>query len=228
MRPPTGGRTNKTFGECDMKTQMKFQKILTLVTLILAALSFVLGVFFCSGIIEKCRYYTSASLPVDPVTNQPLKDAIGADALFDYSQKMNDVFVIMAIVLILVVVTLYITATNKRRNYYVTNYVSIGLVVVYSVVFAIVLLVICGTCVSLAGKIDMAQWKAYIDYVDSEGAHKYTDSYSESYATIVLGFILAVIILLDAVAWCLNLLWKIKLMKGEKELLAGGFAKEVA
>ncbi|MDE7086947.1 MAG: hypothetical protein K2O67_02020 [Clostridia bacterium] len=188
----------------------------------MAALSFVLGVLFTSGILEKVRFYATEALSVDPITNQPIHDIIGADALYNYSQHMNNVFVIMAIILILAVVTLYITATNKRRNYYVTNYVSIGIVVAFSVAFAIFLMAMCGTCISLANQIDMAQWKTLSE------TSGYPSGYSENYATIILGFILAVIILLEAAAWVLNLLWKIKLMKGEKALLAGDFAKEVA
>jgi hypothetical protein len=51
---------------------------------------------------------------------------------------------------------------------------------------------------------------------------------SKSALNFVLGYILQVIVLVDVAALVLNLVWKIKLMKGEKELLANGFVKEVA
>ena len=160
-----------------MKTQMKFQKILALVTLILAALSFVLGILFCSGIIGESRIYTSGKFTytvTDPVTGKEteIKNAINADALFEYTQHINNVIVIMAIVFILVVLTLFITSTNKRRNYYVTNYVAIGLVVLYSFVFAICMIVFCSKCVVLAQQIDMKAWKGFVDDVDYDGYNK--------------------------------------------------------
>lgn len=205
-----------------MKTQMKFQKILTLVSLITAALSCVLALFFASGILEKIRFYSTSYLSVDPVSGQPIPDFIGADALFNYSQSMNNAFVLMAIFFVVAIATLYITATNKRRNYYITNYVSIGIVVAYSVAFAIFLIAMCGTCISLAGQIDFEKWKTYSE------TSGYPAGYSQNYATIILAIILAIVILLEVAAWVLNLIWKLKLMKGEKALLAGDFAKEVA
>jgi hypothetical protein len=45
---------------------------------------------------------------------------------------------------------------------------------------------------------------------------------------VTVGYVLFVIVLLDAVALVLNLVWKLKLMKGEKDLLEASFAKEVA
>ncbi|MDE6690782.1 MAG: hypothetical protein K2K04_02315, partial [Clostridia bacterium] len=228
----------KKFGEFDMKTQMKFQKILALVTLILAALSFVLGILFCSGIIGESRIYTSGKFTYtvkDPDNDGKeivIKNAINADALFEYTQIINNVIVIMAIVFILVVLTLFITSTNKRRNYYVTNYVAIGLVVLYSFVFAICMIVFCSKCVVLAQQIDMKMWKGLVDAVEYDDYNKpfklYSQNYSESYITMILGYILSALVLVDIAAWVLNLIWKIKLMKGEKELLDGGFVQEVA
>ena len=92
--------------------------------------------------------------------------------------------------------------------------------------------VICGKCAQLAGQIDMAKWQEFVNAskTDRYGnvSYYYAQSYSESYATIALGFVFAVLILADVAAWILNTVWKIKLMKGEKELLAGNFVREVA
>ena len=217
-----------------MKTQMKFQKILALVTLILAALSFVLGVLFCSGIIGESRIYTSGKFTITDKDDPTIvyKNLIGADALFEYTQNINNVIVILAIVFILVVLTLFITSTNKRRNYYISNYVSIGLVVLYMFAFAICIYVICSKCVTYAKQIDMEAWKGYVDAFDTDRYGNkfklYNQNYSESYITMILGFVLASLVLVDVAAWVLNLVWKIKLMKGEKELLNGGFVQEVA
>ena len=45
-----------------MKTQMKFQKILTLVCIIFAAVSIVYSFFFCSGMLYEIKFYKSDPL----------------------------------------------------------------------------------------------------------------------------------------------------------------------
>ncbi len=193
---------------------MKFQKILSLVSLIVAALCIVLGLCFCSGVMSEIINYNSD------------KFSIGCANLYEYSQKVNNTVLIMAIVLLLVVVTLFITSCNKRRNYYITNYISIALVVAYSVAFAIALIVICAKCSGYANEIDYVKWKEFYDAFtkDRYGNVSYTNprNYSESRITIILGIVLAVVLIAEVAAWVLNLIWKIKLMQGEKALLANG------
>lgn len=197
-----------------MKTQMKFQKILSTVSLIVAALSIALALCFCSGVMSEIIAYL------------PEKFGIGADNLYNYSQKANNTLIILSIVLLLVVVTIFITATNKRRNYYVTNYVSLALVIVYSLVFAIILIVICTTAMGYANEIDYVKWKEFYEAhtTDRYGNVSYSNPrrYSESRATLILGIVLAILLLVEVAAWVLNLIWKIKLMQGEKALLANG------
>ena len=198
-----------------MKTQMKFQKILALVTLIIAALATVLSLFFCSGILYAViSYCKKTEFDDDP--------KFGVQALYEYSQSMNDVLVIMGIVLILTVVVLYAVGNSKRRNYYITNMVATGIYVVYAVVFAIVMLAVCGTCFSKMGEIDFDAWKAYEAQTDADGHLVRGQNYNRNIATLVLGIMMSVVVLINAVAWVLNLLWKLKLMKGEKRLLEQG------
>lgn len=202
-----------------MKTQMKFQKILSLVTLILAALCIVLSLCYCSGVMSEIINYTSSKMTTEP-------DIISADALFEYSQYVNDVLVILSIVFILVVAFIYITATNKRRNYYITNYIAIGLLIAYVLAFAIVMLVLCVKTNGYVNQVDFTKWKElYEAYTtDRYGNVSYINPrrYSESRATIILGIILSIILIVDVAAWALNLIMKIKLMQGEKALLANG------
>ncbi|MGN1103511.1 MAG: hypothetical protein ACI4QI_01415 [Candidatus Coproplasma sp.] len=197
-----------------MKTQMKFQKILSLISLIAAALAIVLGLCFCSGVMSEIIPYLSD------------KYSINAGNLYEYSQSANNTLVILSIVLLLVVTTIYITASNTRRNYYITNYVSLGIVIAYTVVFAIILLVICVTAMGYANEIDFVKWKEFYEAhtTDRYGNVSYTNprNYSESRLTLILGVVLAIVLLVEAAAWVLNLIWKIKLMQGEKALLANG------
>lgn len=199
-----------------MKTQMKFQKIFALVTLITAALAAVLALIFCSGLLDAIRQYSYIADRID----------IGADSLYIYSQDINGPLLVMAIVLIVTAVLLYVFGCNKMRNYYITNYIAIGLYVVYAVVFAIFMIIVCSTCLSYRGEIDFETWREYEAQVDAEGHLTRRQYYNDSIFTIVLGIILALVILVEAAGWVLNLIWKLKLMKGEKALLEQGAIKD--
>ncbi|MGN1060500.1 MAG: hypothetical protein ACI4QN_02090 [Candidatus Coproplasma sp.] len=199
-----------------MKTQMKFQKILALVTLISAAIAAVIGLIFCSGLLNAIRQYSDYADRID----------IGANALYEYSQGINNTVLVMAIILIVAAVLLYIFGCNKMRNYYVSNYVAIGIYVVYAVVFAIFMFIVCFTCIGLKGQIDFEMWKAYEAQTNAEGELIRPQYYSDSIATIVFGILIAIVVLAEAGLWVYNLIWKLKLMKGEKELLAKGAISE--
>lgn len=235
-----------------MKTQIKYQKILTLVTLILAALTTVFALFFCSGILNAIRNYTKEYSPtliveLDGVRYVTLtgdevvdgngavanNDLIGAEALFSYTQGINIVLLIMAIVFILLVAFAYITRCNARRNYYVTNYVAIGILVAYVVTFAITLLVIMCHTLALVNEINFDVWEQLYEVATKNvqtGKTTYSNPhyYSKDITTCILGIILVFVLLADAAAWVLNAIWKTKLMQGEKALLQATLSEEVA
>jgi len=203
-----------------MKIQMRFQKILMLVTLILAALSFVYGLAFLTGGMGNVRYY----LPVDQGVRT---DKINATNFFNASQSFVGTVVILSIVFIVLCASLYLTACNTRRNYYITNYIAIGAVVIIAFVVAIYSLVCISNVMNLFYN-DIA-WEA-----GTNGGLNYAEQINDGYPvgksplSFVLGYILYVVILFDVAAMVLNLIWKIKLMQGEKALLKEGYVKEVA
>lgn len=183
---------------------MRFQKILMLISLIVAALSFVYALSFCGGTIYQYQVF------YDPITKEADFDGI-AD-LVNASQTYNDILVWLSIVFILVVVLNYVMATNKRRNYYVTNYISIILTVVYAVAFAAVVSFFAASAYSLFVLVDKAEVGAA--YADIYGKFSYTT------VNFIMGYILAGVMVVDAALLVFNLVWKVKLMKGEKALLA--------
>lgn len=208
IRPLSGGRIKQNlFGEIDMKTQMRFQKILMLVTIIVAALSFVYALSFCSGTIYQygTLRYTSG--------NRVLERVPGAIALYDATQLYNGILITLSIIFIVVAALNFIMASQKRRNYYVTNYVATGITVAFQLVFAIILIYFLADTLSLFNAIDK---------VAAEAAYRGSDLNKFKYSTVnfILGFVLTAVIVLNAVAVILNLVWKIKLMQGEKKLLA--------
>lgn len=202
-----------------MKTQIKFQKILALVSLIIAALVFVYALIFNSGNLSDLMFYNNW-------TSRRFRFE-GTDSFCDPAQSFVSVFIVLGIVNICVVVTLYITSTNKRRNYYVTNYVAIGLNIAISVVVAILGIVYISILMSKFNGINWDGLQNLIQRLKEDGNQKYIEV-SKSYGMFAIGIVVCLLALANAVAWALNLVWKIKLMKGEKALLASGLVREVA
>lgn len=196
---------------------MKFQKIFALVSLITAALAVVLSLCFCSGVLNGIINYSSEYAGYDEY---------GVDNLFNFSQGVNNPLVIVAIIFLLGTVLLYAMGCNKRRNYYTTNYVAIGVYAVIAFAFAVFMIIVCAMCLTYMGEIDFEAWKAYEAEqeigIGGELVYSHTQYYSHNCATMILGILLSVVILAEIVVWILNLVWKIKLMKGEKALLAQG------
>lgn len=182
---------------------MRFQKILMLVTLIVAALSFVYALAFCSGTVYQ---YGTLYLQSSGKERVP-----GAADLFLVSQYDNGILITLSIVFIVVTVLHYIAASQKRRKYYVTNYVATGIVVLYQIIFAVLLIVYVSEVFSLFNAIDRAA---------AEDAYL-RDDFKYSAINFIMGYVLVGVVVVNAVALILNLVWKIKLMQGEKKLLEG-------
>lgn len=203
-----------------MKTQIKFQKILSLVTLLIAVLTFVYALVFFSGNLsgDGLMFYLGKN-EVDGYYT-------GADGFLLPAQTFVGVLVGLGIAFILVAAAQYVTATNSRRNYYVTNYVSSGLAILTGAVIALFGIIYLSILVSEFYAIDWTELQELI-----EGLKASNNPYKEvtdSPAMFIIGYVMFMIVLADAVAWALNLLWKIKLMRGEKELLARVPVKEAA
>lgn len=183
-----------------------------LVTLVVAALSFVYALSFCGGTIYQ---YNSLYDQINKV-----EEVEGAEALFLASQKYNDILIGLSVAFIVIVALNFVMASQSRRNYYVTNYVSIILTAVYAVVFAILLLVFVSNTFSLFAAIDKEVAEFEYSLV--------MDDFKYSVVNFILGYLMAALMIVNAVVLVLNLVWKIKLMKGEKQLLKGVMYRDVS
>ncbi len=186
-----------------MKAQMKFQKIVCLVCLIASALTFIYGLGICTDL-QSFLYYVAKE------NGKPKVE--GANIYYDI-QPFNREFVNGAIVSILISVTLFITMTNSRRKYYVSNYVSGLAVVVYNIYLYIKSIPTC-----------MAFRAQYVDGVDWEQAVYYADLYSLTYTDSTFWFdaiYIAFAVMMVALALLVaNFIWKILLIKHENKLLS--------
>lgn len=140
--------------------------------------------------------------------------------LYNDIQPFNNLLMYCGIVMVLLAVLLYITSCHSRRNYYISNYVATGLCAGGNIVLSLILMIMNGIWRGKFLNIDFPAWKqAYDIYIvigQPENVH-----YSESTLWFDLGFVVYGLIIIASVFLILNLVWKIKLMQGEKRLLAG-------
>ena len=206
-----------------MKIQIKFQKILFLVTLILAAIALVYGFSFCTGALHAAFTLVSGGTGdtnLNPINSDGVYqfvmgkgDYIGNKRWGDGPIGFNDLLVILCVVLVIICALQFFFATNSRRNYYLTNYISVGVLVVYALVVAAVAFWGISHTQALFNQIDFATYKTLYD----NGSSRY---YSDSHVIFALGYAVFALVLVDAILLVLNTVWKYLLMKGEKELLS--------
>jgi cytochrome c biogenesis protein CcdA len=198
-----------------MKAQMKFQKILSLVTLIVAAIVFVYALCFFSGNLSDLMYYYGKAVDYD---------ITAADPFLKPGQDFVSFMVTLSIIFFVVIAVVYITGTNKRRNYYITNYIASGLIIAMCAFVALYGLIMLTVLLVDFKSLD---WDAIMEYYASNKDFGAPQP-SQSLTIFIIGYFVYIIVLVDTVAWILNLIWKLKLMRGERELLANGLVKEVA
>lgn len=208
-----------------MKTQMKFQKIICLAMIIVSALCLAYAFFYLSGSMAELgqnRKSDSSS------AEQFVSSFIAAEGKYDYKlfeqiQPFNNVLMYCGIVMVLTAVLLYITACNKRRNYYITNYIATGVCAGSNIVMSIVLMAINASWKSKFLNVDFDAWYAINKIYLMPGMESFRESYhySESTLWFDLGFVVYSLMIVASLILILNLVWKILLMRGEKKLLSG-------
>lgn len=198
-----------------MKTQMRFQKILMFVSLVVAALTFVYALYFLTGSMGNVSYYIT-------VRGTSSTDKINGQHFLDASQGYVGTAVTLSIIFIVIAVLLFVASCHKRRNYYITNYIAVGIFVGFALVMAIYLLVMVTDVMNIFyTEID---WDKLADPEVALALHPVT----KDATNFILGYILSVIVIVDAVLVILSTVWKFLLIRGEKKLLNGEPVKEAA
>ncbi len=244
-----------------MKTQIKFQKVLSLLTLIIAAVAFVYVISFFSGNLSDMMYYRTLNHATSYLevitltdangveqtfrfTNSGLGPVVTADFLDPYNtwiyaaQSAMSTLVVLCIVFFVIIALAYILCMNSRRNYYISNYVMSGIIIAYAAFLAIFgLAMVISLMSSFYEGAFYSLADSYANSSDLETVARFMvlqmngvfdTEISDSPLMFILGIVAFVLVLVVALAWVYNLIWKIKLMKGEKELLAKGLSTEVA
>ena len=200
-------------------------------------LAFIFAICFFSGNLSDVMSYRlslyreSYSSRVEVNGQLQVVTAITANLIGDVNdwilsaQAIDKAMVTMTIIFFVVIAFIYITCTNSRRNYYITNYVMTGIVVVYAV--ALALYGIISMIVLMNGFMNLQFTSDSIEFqVLNSNANFPAVTYSP--VMFIIGIVAFLLVLLVALAWIYNLIWKTKLMKGEQELLSKGYVKEVA
>ena len=205
------------------KKQLKLQKILCLIAVIVAAVLFLYALGIMTDLYDALYPTLSITWTKNAetggykmnVSEQEFsgKTVAGAKVYTDM-QSFNQLLVILSIVYILLAVLLFVTNTNIRRRYYIGNYVSVGLFAAASIAIP---LYAHGQIESFRAKWQAVDFKALKEYSDT-----FKSAYTEStlwfdlhYAVFALMFIAAALLVACTV-------WKVNLMKEEAKLVAQG------
>ena len=207
-----------------MKTQMRFQKYICLVMLLVGALALAYAFFYATGGLSELGYAEKNGFTQEGLLVYGIEIAEGkyGGELYTDIQSFNNLLMYCGIAMILFAVLLYITACNKRRNYYVTNYVATGLCAGGNIVISLVLIILNAIWKGRFLNIDFDAWKEFkaVGEILAEfGGASGFEHYSESTVWFDIGFGVYAIVIIASVLLILNLVWKVLLMKGEKKLL---------
>ena len=204
---------------------MKFQKYICLVMLIVGALGLLYAFFYLSGSMAELglNRVSGSDIGKQFKSSFPVAEGKYGYELFEDIQPFNNALMYCGIVMVLTAVLLYVTACNKRRNYYITNYVATGICAGSNIVISIVLMAMNASWKSKFLNVDFESWKSVNEIYLMPGMEAYKEQYhySESTLWFDLGFVVYTLIIVASLVLILNLVWKILLMKGEKQLLNG-------
>lgn len=189
------------------KKQMKIQKIVCFLVLAASVVVFLYSLGIMTDLYDSL-YYT-----IPNKDNLDRSRVDGARVYYDM-QPFNQQFLKLSIGLILCAVLLFLTNTNTRRRYYVSN------------IIAVVLNAAVNVYVAIWAHAQIVEFKAQFLQVDFEGLKKFAERqhtlYTEStfwFDVHIAVFAFAIIVNVLLIA---NMVWKFQLMKEEKQLINAG------
>ena len=190
------------------KKQMTAQKIICFIALAACVLIFVYSLGILTDLYDaiylgNVRYADDAARTKVP----------GSTIYFDM-QPFNRLLVRLSIGMIILAAVLFLTGTHRRRKYYIGNYIASSLYILGSVAF------------SVWSHIRFEYYKAQYLQMDFAALKKHADKMKSLYTDSTFWFdahyAVYGLLLLASVLLAVNIIWKIKLMKNERGLLAEG------
>ena len=203
------------------KKQLKVQKILCILALVVAVILFLYALGIMTDLYDSL--YSTLRIRVEEdansetgytVTATERSGAVPGSIVYYNMQKFNQTLVKCSLVYIVLVVLLFVTNTSTRRKYYISNYISIGLVVAASLYIPIY--------THPYIEIFKAQWLK-VDFTALENyAALYGTLYTESTLWFDLHYFVYALMILVAVAMVAMCAWKVMLMREERKLVEEG------
>ena len=189
------------------KKQLKLQKILCLLAIGTSVIIFLYALGIMTDLYD--TLYSTMMNPADPTQT----DVPGSIVYYNM-QVFNAYFLKCSIILILLGCLLFVTNTHVRRRYYIGNYISIAAFVVANFYVAI----------ESHGYIEA--YRERFLRVDFEALQKHANlwktAYTESTFWFDVHYAVFALSLLVCVGLVICTVWKIRLMKEEKALIAMG------
>ena len=190
------------------KSQLRFQKIICLIAVIVAAVYFVYALGILTDIHDALK---------DTMRNKNdyTQTKVPGSIIFYDMQPFNKLFVNLSIGLILLSCFLFVMNTHVRRKYYIGNYVAIG---AYS---------IGAVALTVWSHLQIAAFtEQYMTTVDFVAMKEYSDRWGSLYLDntflLDLHYVVGGAALLTVAALIANTVWKIKLMREENKLIEQG------
>lgn len=201
------------------KKQLKIQKIVCLLSLVVAVILFLYALGIMSDLYDslysalRIRVEEDSSAASGYTITATERAVPGAMVYFDM-QDFNKMFVNLSIVYIVLAALLYVTNTSTRRRYYISNYISIGLVTVASL------------AIPIYAHLQIETFKAQFLQIDFAALKEYSETfgtlYTESTMWFDLHYFVFALMILVAVALVAVCAWKVVLMRDERKLVEEG------
>ena len=131
-------------------------------------------------------------------------------------QGFNQTLLKVSIGLILLAVLLMITNTHSRRKYYIANYIAVGLYTAAGIAAAV------WTHGQVAAY--KVQYLTTVDFKNLERRLSRAGTYTDSTFWFDIHIAVFAVVIAAAALLVLNTIWKIRLMKQEKQLIEAGKA----
>ena len=191
------------------KLQVRLQKLICLMALVSGTVMFVYSLGMLTDLYDMLYFM----IP-DP---DELDNARVAGARIYYDmQPFNRYLLYCGIGLIVLSCVLFLTNTHKRRRYYVGNYIATGLNV------------ICQLAAAWYMHVNVAKFKhiylTTVDFAQLERRLSRVGTYTDSTFWFDVHYFVLVLAIIASLLLILNILWKVKLMHGERDLVVEGKA----
>ena len=193
--------------------------------LIMGAITLLYAFCYCSGSLAALGQVITVSASGVHRSNFDAAEGKYDALLYDEIQGFNNLLMWFGIIMILLAVVLYITACHKRRNYYISNYIAIGVCAGGNFILSLVALILNAVWRGAFLNIDFESW---YEYAYEKADINMIMPYSESTLWFDIGFVVYILMMIAAIILALNLVWKIALMRGERRLLDNNLVGGVA